>query len=423
MNKIERLVYDVVKKNPAVKYLLRNAYQGFYDLLPHPANWSLNEIHYKEDYFYGFHDCSPFSADETKLLAYHTTIPVRMPLADEALQIGYFDLSSDGSMNDYHVIGESWAWNYHKGCRLQWVDENTVIYNTAVDGKACAVLADLQGEEIARLSVPIDTLSKDGKYATSFNYERLNELMPGYGYEHCCGNGFLDVNAPEETGLFLVEIATQQVSMLLSLKELASSVDEEGVMQSRHYVTHSEFSSDGRYVSFLHRWIEQDYRKRHSRLVVYDLQTKEWFALPTTGMVSHYIWNDKHQIVAYCSVKEVDGHVCFQIPQGSYTLIMPHVLNDDGHQTMVSDTIFVTDTYPDKRRMASLYRVDMQSQSREKIAYLYSPKEFQTQDFHKHIACDLHPRVSPSRRFVCFDAAFSSKRSLCVMQLTEKSKD
>lgn len=418
MNKIERFVYDAVKSNPAIKYFLRNTYQGIFDLLPHPKNQSLNEIDCKQDYFFGFHDRSPFSADDSKVLAHHTTIPVRMPKEGEELEVGYFDLDAEGKMHDYHVLGRSLAWNYHKGCRLQWVDDNHVIYNTAKQGLAVSVVADLDGQETCCLPMPIDTVSADGTLASSFCYERLSELMPGYGYEHCKGNGYLEQNAPEQTGFFLIDIKTGNTSMLLSLRELALSLNDSEVMNSRHYVTHSEFSPDGHYVSFLHRWIEQDYRKRHSRLIVYDLRTNEWFALPTTGMVSHYIWNGRNQIIAYCSVKEGDGHVCFQIPDGTiYKRIMQGVMNDDGHQTMVTDTVFVTDTYPDKRRMASLYMVDMESQQRERIAYLYSPKEFQTLDFHKHIACDLHPRVSASKRFVCFDAAFSSKRSLCVMKL------
>lgn len=417
MNKIERFVYDAVKSNPAIKYFLRNTYQGLFDLLPHPKNQSHSEIYYRQDYFYGFHDRSPFSFDDSKVLAHHTMIPVRMPKEGEELEVGYFDLDVDGNMHDYHVLGRSFAWNYHKGCRLQWVDSNHIIYNTARQGLPVSVVADLNGQEVACLPMPIDTISNDGTLATSFSYERLAELMPGYGYEHCKGNGYLEYNAPEETGFFLIDLKTQTSSMLFSLKDLALSLNNDAIMNSRHYVTHSEFSPDGHYVSFLHRWIEQDYRKRHSRLIVYDLKTKKWTALPTTGMVSHYIWNNRNQIIAYCSVQEGDGHVCFQVSNGVYQRIMPGVMNDDGHQTMVSDTVFVTDTYPDKRRMASLYIVDMDSQSRERIAYLYSPKIFQTLDFHNHIACDLHPRVSASKRFVCFDAAFSLKRSLCIMKL------
>ena len=419
MNKIERIVYDCVKSSPALKFFIRNIYQTAFDLLPHPQNQFTQKYCYKEDYFFGFHDSSPFSDDDTKLLANHTTIPLRMPKLGETLEVGYFDLNKDGQMKEFHSLGQSASWNYHKGCRLQWCGNNhRIIFNTAIDGLAKAKIVNIDGKEESIIPLPIDTVSPDGTLATSFNYERLNILMPGYGYEHCKGDSLINENAPESTGLFLVNLKTKESQLILSLKELADSLPKElNANLYKHYVTHSEFSRDGRYISFLHRWIGDDYRKRHSRLIVYDRTTDKWTALPTNDMVSHYIWNSKNQIIAYCTVKEGNGHVCFQIPGNSYKRILPEVMNDDGHQTMLTDEVFATDIYPDRRRMASLFLVDKEHQERKRIAYVYSPKAFQTKDFHQHIACDLHPRVSPSGKFICFDTAFTGERSLCVMQL------
>ena len=420
MNKIERIVYDCVKSSPALKFFIRNVYQTVFDLLPHPQNQFAEKYCYKEDYFFGFHDCTPFSDDDTKVLANHTTIPLRMPKEGETLEVGYFDLDKDGEMKDFHPLGQSAAWNYHKGCRLQWCGNNQrIIFNTAIDGLAKAKIVSIDGKVESIIPLPIDTVSPNGTHATSFNYERLNILMPGYGYEHCKGDSLINENAPESTGLFVVNLETKESQMVLSLKELADSLPKElNASQYKHYVTHSEFSRDGRYISFLHRWIGDDYRKRHSRLIVYDRTTGQWTALPTNDMVSHYIWNSKNQIIAYCTVKEGNGHVCFQIPDNSYERILPDVMNDDGHQTMLTDEVFATDIYPDRRRMASIFLVDKEHQGRKRIAYVYSPKDFQTKDFHKHIACDLHPRISPSGKYICFDTAFTGKRSLCVMQLT-----
>lgn len=417
MNRIEKFIYDCVKSSPMVKFALRNIYQSFYDMMPTPKNYSESEISYQEDYFYGFHDKTPFSADGSKLLANHTLIPLRMPEQNEPLEVGYFDLSEDGKLQTYHLLGKSYAWNYHKGCRLQYVDQNHIIFNTLENGNLVSNIVSMTGETVREIPYAIDTVSEDGKWATSFSYERLNELMPGYGYEYCHDEAYLNDPAPAETGLFLVSLEDGHRELLYTLKDLASRVGQTGHMQYRHYVTHSEFSKTGRYISFLHRWIGHDSRKRHTELVVYDRELKKDYVLPTTGMVSHYVWNDKDQIVAYCSVKEGDAHVLFDIVSGTYRPILLNKLNSDGHQSMVGNNSFVTDTYPDKYRMASLYMIDESKETYRKIAYLYSPKKFQTKDFHKHIACDLHPRVSPSGTFVCFDSVFTGKRSICVMSL------
>lgn len=409
----------MVKSSPAVKFLLRNAYQMAFDLLPRPKDWSVRPLSYREQSFFGFHDCSPFSLDDTKVLSYRTHIPVRMPKADETLEVGYYDLTSDGVLGDFHPLATTLTWNYHKGCRLQWMGQDKVIFNAGQgDAPAYAVCDVATGETIVHSGAFIDTLSPDGKVATSFSYERLNVLMPGYGYEYCKDAGALDEKAPSTTGLSLVDIELGTSTMLLSLKTLADEVDAEHAYS--HYVTHSEFSPDGKYISFLHRWIGDDYRKRNTRMIIYNRETKQYVSLPTTGMVSHYIWNQRNEIVAYCSVEGLaGGHVRFRISDLSYTPIKPDTLNDDGHQSMLGNTKFVTDKYPDRRRMASLSLVDMETQEVTPLARVYSPKKFQTKDFHKHIACDLHPRVSPSGRFVSFDTAFSGQRSLCVMRLPE----
>lgn len=420
MNKIEKIVYDCVKSNPKIKFLLRNAYQMAFDMLPTPKNEFSGDIDTANGYFFGFHDKSPFSADETKLLAHKTTIPVRMPKADEPCGIGYFDFSPEnGSRGMYHELAKSYGWNYHKGCRLQWRCQ-TIMFNSIDGNNAVAIEIDTNGNVMHRYPYAIDTISNDGHYATSFSYERLNILMPGYGYEYCQDGGYLDENAPEGTGLFLADLQTGERKLLFSLKELAESVGEQDIMSYKHYVTHTEFSHDGRYISFLHRWIGEDYRKRNSRLMVWDSITNKLHTMPTTGMVSHYIWNHKYQIIAYCSVKEGDAHVLFDMANGSYTPILLGKLNMDGHQSMLTDNIFITDTYPDRRRMASLFCVDAARQTMQRIAYVYSPKKFQTKDFHCHIACDLHPRVSPSGKYVCFDSAYTGERGLSVMKLEKQ---
>lgn len=420
MNKIEKFIYDKVKNSPAIKFALRNIYQMAFDLLPTPKNSSINPIETKEGYFFGFHDRTPFSLDESRVLAHHTTIPLRMPREGEALGVGYFDFTKDGKMGDFHQLGESLAWNYHKGCRLQWLDENHIIYNTREGETPVAVVKNMAGETVRTLPMAIDTVSEDGKWAIAFSYERLHVLMPGYGYEGVSDNGCLGETAPEATGLYLMNTATGESRMLASLASLCQSV-EGNVSDLKHFVTHTEFSKDGRYISFLHRWIGDDYRRRYSRMGVCDLTTGAIRFLETTGMVSHYVWNSRNQIIAYCSVKEGDAHVLFDVEKGGYTPICLGSLNVDGHQSIVTDDVFVTDTYPDRRRMASLHKVDIKAQSYERIAYLYSPKRFQTKDFHKHIACDLHPRLSTSKRYLCFDAVFTGQRSLCIMPLKKQS--
>ncbi len=416
MNKIETIVYNIVRKNPAVKQAVRNIYQGAFDILPKKKDFSVNQIIGKEGYFFGFHDVSPFSHDEKKLLANKINFDLRMPKKGEELVVGYFDFN-DGEIGDFHQFGVSKAWNYHKGCRLQWLDDRRAIYNTAIDDTLRAVIVNADTKEETILSWAIDAVH--GKMATSFSYERLERCMPGYGYPYSDGGEINEV-APDSTGLYLIDIEANTRSLLLSIKEIATQVTGEIEMQYLHFVTHSEFSKDGRYISFLYRRIPKDgdYMKRRSVMCVYDLIEKKLIVLPSQESGSHYVWNKKNQIIASCILDGNSCHALFDMNNlETVSKIDETLLNSDGHQSFVTDNTFVTDTYPDKWRMAKLYLTDINSNSSKLIASLYSPKKFQTKDFKCHIACDLHPRVSPSGKYVCFDSPRSGHRGIYVMKI------
>ena len=420
MNSLESFVYNLVRKNPTLKQAVRNAYQGVFDFLPRKKEYFTGEYDFREGYFFGFHDVSPFSPDETKLLACHNSFDLRMPEPGEGLEVGYFDFR-DGMIGEWHPVGISYAWNYHKGCRLQWLDSTHIIYNTVMEGKPVAKVVEIGTLAERVLDFPIDAIYADADtcLATSFSYERLERCMPGYGYPYPDG-GLIGETAPSDTGLFLVDLKSGTRKLLVLLLQLAQTVDSSYLKGYLHFVTHSEFSSDGRYIAFLYRRIptEGDYMKRLTKMMVYDRQEERLLTLPTQESGSHYVWNKRNQLVASCIINGHSCHVLYDMADlDSYRIIAGDRLNSDGHQSFISDKEFVTDTYPDKYRMAKLFKAHVGSSEVTLLASVYSPKQFQTKDFKCHIACDLHPRVSPSGKYVCFDSPRTGKRALYVMKL------
>lgn len=418
MNKIERLVYDLVKSNPKIKLFFRNIYQAVFDLLPREKEYAINEIQLREGYFFGFHDLQPFSIKGDKILANKLFFDLRMPAENDYIDVGYFTFE-DGKLFTFNKIGESNAWNYHKGCRLQWLDESRIIFNSTNDNQLCSKIVDVNTQEEQIVSFPIDSVDSNGAYATSFSYERLEMFMPGYGYNHKDSVAFIEEKYPNKTGLFLVDLKANDSRLLVDLGTLAEqSKDSENAINSSHYVTHSLFSPNNRYISFFHRWVGKETRKRYTRLMVFDLEEQHLFQVPTGYMVSHYVWNELSEIIAYCNFKGQDAHALFKIEDlNSSHLVAYPQLNSDGHQSFLGPTKFVTDTYGDRRRMSKLFLVDIDTDTAKLIASVFSPNKFQTKVPHKHIACDLHPRVSRDGRYVCFDTAKSGKRSLAVMSL------
>lgn len=414
MNKIESFIYNKVKNNYLIKNFLRNVYQGAYDLLPGYKSWFAQQPIVKEGYFYGFHDTTPFSPDNSKLLCNRLTIDrLRMPERNDGLEIGYL---CGKDYSEWNCLASTLAWNYHKGCRLQWIDSDRLLFNSVNEGAlGCSIMSVSTGES-QNLPWPIDTASHDGRYATSFNYSRLQRNMPGYGYAWEDKDACMDENAPAGTGLFLVDFANHSKRLLLSLKDLAAIQSQEGMEEGHHFVTHTEFSPDDRYISFLHRWYNGTNRK--TRLVVYDRTSKAVYVSPTTGMVSHYVWNNSNGIVAYCRMENIDSHVFFSDPtMRQWKRCGYPQLNSDGHHHFINDNLFVVDTYPDRRRHAKIYTVDISTDEVKLIVDAESPKQYVSPDEQHHWKCDLHPRCSADGTLLSFDSVHTGKRALCVMKL------
>ncbi len=418
MNRLEAFVYKQVKNNYILKDFLRNAYQGFYDLLPNYESKFANEPIVLEDCYFGFHDACPFSKDNSKILSNRLTIPLRMPTEQDALEVGYW---TGKDFSQWVKVGETCAWNYHKGCRLQWVNKHLVIYNVCDNGVLKSRVHDIEtgGEET--IGWAIDTVSGDGKQAASFSYGRLQEMMPGYGYVTGDDDAHLDKMTAKDTGLYLVNLENNSRELLVDLQTLSELHPEEGMDDTYHFVTHTEFSADSRYLAFLHRWYKGTFQR--TRLIVMDLRTRQMYISPTTGMVSHYAWNSKNGIIAYCRVEDIDSHVYFNDPtMRTYKRCGYPQLNSDGHQHFIDDGHFLVDTYPDKYRHAKLYRVDVETDEVVLLADVKSPKKFVSPNDHKNWKCDLHPRCSADGTLASFDSVHTGTRSLCVMKIDGKDK-
>ncbi len=420
MNKIEEIVYHALYSHPKLKLAVRNLYQGVFDLMPRKKDFFMGKYCLKEGYFFGFHDVTPFSADDKMVLACKLAFDFRMPKAGEGIDVGYLEFN-DGKLGDFHKLGETFAWNYHKGCRLQWLNASEVIYNNAVDGKIVSTIVDVETKATRNLPFPIDTafISEKEQVATTFSYERLQVCMPGYGYPYSDGS-FLNEKAPSETGLFLMDLKTGKRELIIPVRILMEKFGKEDADKYYHYVTHTEFSKDGRYISFLYRRMEEggDINKRVTMMVVYDRTNGGLILLPTQVSGSHYVWNNKNQIIASCIIDGKSCHVLYDMKNvDDYKIVRPDILNQDGHQSFISDDIFITDTYPDKWRQSQLYIVDIKNNNVKKILSVNSPKKFQSKTVYNYIDCDLHPRVSQTGNYVCCDTVLSGKRGLFIMNL------
>lgn len=419
MNTFERIIYNLVKKNPGLKNFIRDRYQDCMTLFQTELSESAYPIDVREGYFFGFHDVSPFSCNGELLLAHGFVNDFEMPSGENTVDVGYFDLTAD---RKFVRIGDTNAWNWHKGARLQWIDESRVIFNKFLDSGLGAVIFDICDGSSVELQYAIDTASPGGLRATTFDYKVLEEGMPGYGYRHDDRVDF-GLNETKRTELGEVIFETGKYSRLLSLDDVAcvsdfSSDDNEAWLR---FFTHSNYSRCGQFIYFLHRRVRRaDVYRRETELGVFDRNSREVKLANTNGMVSHYDVTMDGNLIVYASI---DGESAHFLLHGSSLEVVEavgtEVLTSDGHQSCSRSTpnLFLVDSYPDRFRMANLYLGDLYSQSFVQLARLRSPSTFRAPSKDKYWVCDLHPRFNHDNTMVCFDSTHTGNRALCTMKL------
>ena len=137
-------------------------------------------------------------------------------------EIGIFDLHDN---KKWIKIGETTAWNYQQGCRLQWIPgslEEIIWNDRSMDGKkAVSRIYNTKNNKTRMLPIPIYTISPDGSTALSINFERI-VYKGGCNYVGI-KDPFENQWAPNEIGIWKMDMNTGEVKMILSLREMAKT--------------------------------------------------------------------------------------------------------------------------------------------------------------------------------------------------------
>lgn len=411
MNGLEKIAYNLVKKNPKIKNLMRNTYQTLMSIVPKKKKVSSFKIIEREGYFFGFHDKVPWSKDETMLLAHK--LQNNSLENNYEIEVGYFKGEDN---TEFVSIGTTNAWNLQQGSMLQWLnDKNEIIYNVWNGQNNVARIVDIHGHVVKELSAPIGAVSRDGKYALSYSFDRLNYGMVGYGYQ---SENDSEKQNPisSESGLSIIDIETNKVTRLFSIKEIVDLDYQESMKDGYHFFTHGLFAPSGNRFLFLHRWYKEG-KQLFSRMISCDLQGQNIHIFQTNEMVSHISWVNDKQVIAYCNSKEYgDGYHLFEDMSKHFSLVGEKHFTADGHpQHNALNNKIVTDTYPNRFRIQTLMIYDIEHDTKDIIAKLWSPNKYRD-----NVRCDLHPRWNHKGDKLCFDSAHTSIRSLCTIDLTTK---
>lgn len=312
-------------------------------------------------------------------------------------------------------LGETYAWNWQQGCMLQWLgpEDGWVIYNAyaAQDDAYRSVIVELTSGQTRTICRPIYSVNPQGTHALTLNFSRLARLRPDYGYFNAKASEKLDLS---EDGIWAVDLVRNESRLILSLKETVEFEHSHGMDGVEHKVNHIDISPDGKRFLFLHRWFTD--RGKMTRLLTADVEGNNLCCLANDEMVSHCIWKNERQILAWARKKGIGDRYFLATDQSpDYEIIGEGQLNEDGHPSFSPDGRWLlTDTYPGKDRMSALILFDLRDERRIELGSFFQPYRFSGE-----IRCDLHPRWSPDGRFVSFDSCHSGRRRFYVMDVSE----
>ncbi len=366
------------------------------------------------EYFYGYYDKSPWNAIDRYMIALRVKQAYKSVAPKEAGTVGLID-TQDG--NRFIEIGSSRSWNVQQGCMAQCMGpdfKSRIIYNDFREGKYCAVIYDWTNKcEEKVLPLPVYDVAKDGSFALSLDFSRLHRLRPGYGYSNLPDNTKGEL-CPNKPCIWKVDFETGKVSEMFKYTDFAAFEPDESMIGAEHKVNHLMISPNGKRFMVLHRWFHKG--RKHTRLVTVNVDKTEMYNLSDDVFVSHCYWKNDYEILSFLRKKETGDHYYLMKDKTcKYTKLWSRLVTDGHCSYSPNGSLVITDSYPNRKRLAFVYVCREEQDQPVKIASVFSPFRYDND-----CRCDLHPRWNHAGDKICIDSVHEGKRGIYVISITQK---
>lgn len=396
-------------------------------------------------HLFGFHDLTPFDGTDRRLALLRCRDPFRdLPDGRQEAEVCIWDLDDDR----IEVVDVTTTWNWQMGCRLQWrKDGRRLLYNKLVDGRRRGVTLDPATGETTVHGFTVFDVAADDRTAISPHFGRLHRYYPSYGHPGSELPPGADDPAPEDDGLYRVDLETGEVELIVSVREIAEA-DKTAPKDAKHFLSHTFFAPQGTDFLFFHRQRLLD-GGLHSRLCRY---ADGKVNVVAEGHVSHYDWLDEHHILLYCSApagrlgtmrrfgisalpgarqamalfRSLHPRLKAAVLGRSYVVVDVRTgergrrldqakLDQDGHPMFAPDDFdwMVSDTYADSNEVLRLFLYNLSSET------LHGVADIQAAPFWRGFGDkrDLHPRFDRSGRRVAIDSTDGDRCSVLVFDV------
>lgn len=366
--------------------------------------------------FASYYGINSWSANQRYVTVLQTDIKHRLPNENDPATLGLVDLET----NDFIPLTQTRAWNFQQGCMAHWLatsPDSLIIYNDFRNGQFISVIMNVHTkEEIKTIPHPVSAVSPNGKEAISINFSRLRNTRTDYGYGGNGQDAKVDVQFPEDDGIFLVNLENGEAKLIVSIaqvKQLVPEIPEDGI----EYFNHTLFSREGSKIFWLARAIP--HRNTTSLTVNRDGSSLQR-CFPDGWEGSHFDWlNDNELMVTANYEAKQYAHVLFTVGKQDYKRLGNGLLDYDGHGTFSPDEKWmVTDTYPSLGlREQKIYLMDMETEAVLPLGRYIEPEEFTG-----YWRCDIHCRWSPKGNMIGFNSTHTGNRQVYIFKLDFHNK-
>lgn len=365
------------------------------------------------EYFYGYYDKSPWDSTDRYMICIRVRQAYKSVAPAEPGVVGVID-TKDG--NRFIAIGTTNSWNVQQSCMAQWMGpdfKTRIIYNDFRNGKYCSIVYNwAQQREEKVLPLPVYDVAKDGSFALSLDFSRLHRMRPGYGYSNL-PDSTKEQLCPDKPCIWKMNVVSGEVTELFRYTDFANFEPAVSMLGAAHKVNHLMISPNGKRFMVLHRWFQHG--KKHTRLVTVNVDRTEMYNLSDSVFVSHCYWKNDNEILSFLRKQETGDHYYLLTDKTqNYQMLWPE-LNTDGHCSYSPNkSLVITDTYPNRKRMASVYLCTEENNNCTRIARVFAPFRYDND-----CRCDLHPRWNHEGNKVCIDSVHEGKRGLYIVNITE----
>lgn len=363
------------------------------------------------EYFYGYYDKSPWDITDRYMICLRVKQTYKSVAPKE---IGTVCLIDTENKNAIIEIGKTHSWNVQQGCMAQWLGpdfKKRIIYNDFRNRKYCSVIYNVEEmKEEKTLPLPIYDVSMDGTFALSLDFSRLHRMRPGYGYSNLpdLTKGQL---CPNKCCIWKMDVNTGYVQELFKYTDFANFEPDVTMLQAEHKINHLMICPNGERFMLLHRWFDKG--RKHTRLVTVNLDKTEMFNLSDEIFVSHCFWKNDSEIISFLRKKETGDHYyLLKDKTDVFKLLWPQ-LKTDGHCSYSPNReMVITDTYPNRKRIASIILCKENNDICETLVRVFSPFKYDND-----CRCDLHPRWNRNNNKICFDSVHEKKRAMYIKEI------